>query len=383
MEANERNETRAQKRRRIREEIKSSRVARLGDGNPLVTVVVCVIALLALTGCIVLIMELRHWQQNAEVTTMEAEDHVPHGGGDERTPSELDEPVIDTVVFPLDDGEDYSAAAALVELKERLMAGEDLSAILRAVYVNDVVVGADGRFHFFPIDENLAMHEYDTERFVLDDRGILSYQDEDGNVLSRKGIDVSRYQLDIDWEKVAADGVEFAIIRLGFRGSSEGGLFIDPYYEANIEGALANGIDVGVYFFTQALNVEEAIEEAEFVLLHIGEYDLAYPVVIDIEMIETANPRTRNMTQDEWTEVAIAFCEHIIAAGYTPMIYGNLRSFMLMLDISRLEAYERWFAFFRTPIYFPYQHSIWQYTDRGQVDGIEGPVDLNIGFWQP
>jgi GH25 family lysozyme M1 (1,4-beta-N-acetylmuramidase) len=115
-------------------------------------------------------------------------------------------------------------------------------------------------------------------------------------------------------------------------------------------------------------------------LEHLAGYELTYPVVIDVEAISTTNPRTQDMTREEWTNVTIAFCERIKEAGHTPMIYGNLRSFFLMLDMSRLEAYEKWFAYFRTPIYFPYAHSIWQYTEKGKVDGIDTDVDLNVGF---
>jgi len=348
--------------------------------NLFVTIVVCLIALASLTGCIFLILENQQIknEMNEFIPVMgQIEDGVfgnqEDSVRDEQTRDELgnhSELNIHT----------HLATDVLDELKERVAAGEDFSAILRALLVDDIVVGADGRFHFFPIDPTLRKHNYIADNFEFDDNGILAYTDGAGNIISQKGIDVSRYQLEIDWEKVAADGVDFAIIRVGFRGSTEGGLILDTYYEANIEGAIANGIDVGVYFFTQALNEEEALEEAEFVLEHIAGYDLAYPVVIDIEAISTTNPRTQFMTREEWTNVAIAFCERIKEAGYTPMIYGNLRSFFLMLDMARLEDYEKWFAFFRTPIYFPYEHSIWQYTERGRVDGIEEDVDLNVGF---
>ena len=355
----------------------------------LVTVLVCIIALAALTGCALLILENRHLKMAEDITAehmaadvreMEVDDPGLHTDMqdpymDTHMPDE-DTFIEDTYVAP----DTILTTDLLGEIKERIIRGEDISAIWRALFADDIVVGADGRFYFFPLDDKLERHDYVSENFILDDERVLTYQDENGNVLSQKGIDVSRYQLEIDWEKVAADGVEFAIIRLGYRGSSEGALVLDPYYEANIEGALANGMDVGVYFFTQALNEAEAIEEAEFVLEHIAGYTLTYPVALDVEAIETANPRTANMTREEWTDATIAFCEHIKAAGYTPMIYGNLRTFFLMLDMSRLESYEKWFAFYRTPIYFPYQHSIWQYTSTGRVDGIEGDVDLNVGM---
>ena len=342
-------------------------------GNLFVSIIICLIALASLTGCIYLI--LQNQQMKEEMT-----EFIPVMGPIEDGVFGNQEDSVSSEPSRLTGDEIILASDVLDELRRRVSEGEDISAILRALFVDDIVVGADGKFHFFPINRTLKMHDYVPERFVVDDKGIMAYTDESGNIISQKGIDVSRYQLDIDWEKVAADGVEFAIIRLGFRGSTEGALVLDTFYEANMEGALAAGIDVGVYIFTQALNEEEAIEEAEFVLEHIAGYDITYPVVIDIEAISTANPRTRYMTQDEWTNVAIAFCERIKEAGYTPMIYGNLRSFFIMLDMERLEDYEKWFAFFRTPIYFPYAHSIWQYTERGSVDGIEGDVDLNVGF---
>ena len=356
-------------------------------GSLIATIAVCIIALAALTGCILLILENQQLKDNNEAIPVMAQIEDDVFGNQEASvnddPGSLghseDELDLNQQLL-LENIASLAAADVLDELKERVAAGEDFSAILRAMLKDDIVVGAEGRFYFFPISDAFEKHDYDTERFVLDDDGILAYTDENGDIISQKGIDVSRYQLDIDWPKVAADGVDFAFIRLGFRGSSEGALVLDTYYEANIAGATANGIDVGVYFFTQALNEEEAIEEAEFVLEYLAGYELTYPIVIDVEAISTSDPRTQDMTQEEWTNVTIAFCERIKEAGHTPMIYGNLRSFFLMLDMSRLEAYEKWFAYFRTPIYFPYAHSIWQYTEKGKVDGIDTDVDLNVGF---
>lgn len=364
--------------------IKEKRLKKLKrreSGNLFVTIIICLIALASLTGCIYLILENHRMSGEAIPVMGQIEDGV--FGNQEDSVREEDEmanpgELMDRVL--LENAADLSGADVLNDLMMRLMAGEDIPGILRAIYPDHMVVAAEGRYYFFPILEDLKKHNYQRDNFEISDSGILSYHDDDGNIISQKGIDVSRYQETIDWSRVANDGVDFAIIRAGFRGSSEGGLIVDTYFEANMEGALENGIDVGVYFFTQALNEEEAIEEAEFVLELIDGYDITYPVVIDVEAIETTNPRTRYMTQEEWTNVAIAFCERIKEAGYTPMIYGNLRSFFLMMDMSRLEDYEKWFAFYRTPIYFPYEHSIWQYTSRGRVDGIEGDVDLNVGF---
>ncbi len=362
-----------------------------GSLNLIMTVILCVIALGALTGCIILLLENLQLKQVSEVMALTEESGLTEAiteadiaGQDtsivsaEKTYSEEEVQEISEALA--EQAADEAADEVLNRLKTQLVDGEDFSAILREFYPEEIVVVASGSYHFIPVSESLKKHSYNKDLFILDDQEILTYQDADGNVLSQKGIDVSRYQGDIDWGKVAGDGVEFAIIRLGIRGSAEGTLVLDPSFDQNMQGAAANGIDTGVYFYTQALDEAEAVEEAEFVLEHLSGYDIAYPVVLDVEYIETADPRTKDMTQEDWTKVTIAFCERIKDAGYTPMIYGNLRSFMLMLDMEQLEQYEKWFAFFRTPIYFPYEHSIWQYSNKGQIDGINGDVDLNISM---
>ena len=148
----------------------------------------------------------------------------------------------------------------------------------------------------------------------------------------------------------------------------------------NIKGALRNDIEVGVYFFTQAINEEEAREEARYVLDALEPYEVNYPVVIDVEAVSNADARTKDLTVEERTQYCITFCEMIKEAGYTPMIYGNMKTFMLMLDIEQLEEYEKWVAFYDEPMYYPYAFKIWQYTDEGKVAGITGDVDLNISF---
>ena len=148
----------------------------------------------------------------------------------------------------------------------------------------------------------------------------------------------------------------------------------------NIEGALGAGIKVGVYFFSQAITIEEAVEEAEFVIDKIKAYDITYPVIYDTEEIVNDNSRAEGLSKEERTEIAIAFLERVKKAGYTPVIYANLRWFTMYLDIPKLEAYDKWYAYYDKELYFPYRISMWQYTESGQVAGIEGSVDLNISF---
>lgn len=148
----------------------------------------------------------------------------------------------------------------------------------------------------------------------------------------------------------------------------------------NIEGALNAKIKVGVYFFSQAITIEEAVEEAEFVIENIKKYDITYPVIYDTEEIVNEDSRADGLSKEERTEIAVAFLERVKKAGYTPAIYANLRWFTMSLDISELDAYDKWYAYYDKELYFPYKISMWQYTENGQVDGINGSVDLNISF---
>ena len=206
---------------------------------------------------------------------------------------------------------------------------------------------------------------------------------ENGVICSRKGIDVSKYQGDIDWKKVAADGVEFAYIRLGCRGyGSSGTLIMDEYFHKNMKGALGQNLQVGAYFFSQAVNVEEAMEEAKMVVKELEAYkDQIYsPIAIDIETVEGQKARQDVLTKEERTQVCIAFCEYIKEAGYTPMVYGDLETFSELLDVEQLAEYEFWLCETDEKLTFPYHFNLWQYSHKGKVSGIKGDVNLNISI---
>ncbi len=244
-----------------------------------------------------------------------------------------------------------------------------------------LITGDLGERLLIRVREEIEKHNYAAEGFVKDDAGQYTYW-ENGEQVSLKGVDVSKYQENIDWKKVAADGVEFAIIRLGFRGMGTNGTCeLDPYFKQNIEGAKAAGIDVGVYFFTQAKTVEEAKEEARFVIDNLKGYDITWPVVFDTEEITSyAAARANALSIETRTACAKAFLEEIKAAGYTPMLYANTRWSILDLDLAQLSDYDFWYAYYGDDIYYPYQFSMWQYTSSGKVDGIKGNADLNISF---
>ena len=243
------------------------------------------------------------------------------------------------------------------------------------------ITGDLGERLLIRVREEIEKHNYAEEGFVKDTAGQYTYT-ENGQTVSIKGVDVSKYQENIDWKKVAADGVEFAIIRLGFRGMGTNGTCeLDPYFKQNIEGAKAAGLDVGVYFFTQATTVAEAKEEAQFVIDNLKGYDITWPVVFDTEEITSyAAARANKLSKEVRTECTKAFLEEIKAAGYTPMLYANTRWSILNLDLAQLGDYDFWYAYYGDDIYYPYQFSMWQYTSSGKVDGIKGSADLNISF---
>ncbi len=267
----------------------------------------------------------------------------------------------------------------LGEIRVQLADGQSTLETLRPLYPDDVVLVSGGKYHFVPIRRDLAQHGYLQENLQVLENGRFQYM-ENGQVVSHMGIDVSKYQGKIDWEKVAADGVEFVFLRLGLRGYESGKLVEDETFQANIQGALAHGIKVGVYFFSQAITVEEAIEEANFVLERIAPYKIECPVVFDVEKVNSSTARMNQLTPQQRTDVTIAFLDTIQAAGYKPMFYHNMETALLLLELDRLEGYERWFAYYGEELYYPYAYGVWQYTEKGRVNGIGGEVDMNIAF---
>lgn len=296
-------------------------------------------------------------------------------GGIVYTQEEVDSMVTAAVTNAIDNAD----SELLQILQSRLENGDGTMTILRDLYPEHVVMLDSGQYYFLPLQEDLAMNTYIDENFIVEENGMVSYQ-EDGEVLTRKGIDVSKYQGEIDWEAVKNDGIDYAIIRVGIRGYSEGGILEDEFFRQNIEGAIANGIPVGVYFFTQAVNEAEALEEADFVIGMLQGYELTYPVYLDIEDVKKESCRTNGLTVEERTNNAKVFLERIREAGYEPALYGNMKSFLLMVDLASLEQYDKWFAGYTLPIYYPYEYKMLQYSEKGKVAGIPAAVDINICF---
>ncbi len=244
----------------------------------------------------------------------------------------------------------------------------------KKIYFKDPVYGDI----YLPVYADVPACTYAQENVIR--RNGMTYYLEDGGITSFFGIDVSAHQKDIDWETVKAAGVDFAMIRLGYRGYGSGELVPDENFDKNVQGALDAGIDVGVYFFSQAITEKEAVEEANMTIAMLGDYEITYPVVYDWEVITGDQARTDKMPVEMLTKCTVAFCDKIAEAGFTPMVYQNKRTSLFKLALQDVAKYDFWLAEYGDEATFYYNYDIWQYTDEGRIPGIEGDVDLNICF---
>lgn len=191
------------------------------------------------------------------------------------------------------------------------------------------------------------------------------------------GIDVSSHQQEIDWGQVREAGIEFAMIRLGYRGYKTGVITADEYAAANLEGARAAGLQVGAYFYSQAISPEEAREEAAFALEILGDFRLDFPLAYDWEYV-SEEARTGEAQSRLVTDCALAFCEVVERAGHQPMVYFNPYWGTMYFELTELEQYPFWLAMYDTERRYPYRVEMWQYTAKGSVPGIQGNVDIDL-----
>ena len=227
--------------------------------------------------------------------------------------------------------------------------------------------------------EGVPVNTLNNDNFTADVN--FKYYNENGKAASLEGIDISSYSGDVDWEKVKASGIDFAIIRVGGRGYGDAGeMYPDDKAIEYINGAKDVGIKVGAYFFSQAVTTAEAIEEADYVKEILGDIKLDFPVAYDWEIIKDDEARTDSVSAAKATECARAFCDRIKEHGYTPMLYSPSRELYFKYDLSRLSDIDIWYCEYANVPTFYYEFSMWQYSASGTVDGIDGAVDLNICF---
>lgn len=232
-----------------------------------------------------------------------------------------------------------------------------------------------GESYQVEIHPDWEKHPYNYEH-LSKDGAFYSYEDE--TYTSKAGIDVSKYQGQVDWQAVKDAGADFVFLRMGYRSYGSGELNLDPMFVTNIEGATAAGLDVGVYFFSQAINEAEAVEEADYVLSNLKGYDLQMPIVYDPETIRDDVARTDGVTGEQFTKNALAFCKEVEEAEEHPMVYCNMLWEAYELDLQQLENLEIWYADYEALPQTPYNYTIWQYTQTGSCPGVNGSVDKNL-----
>lgn len=241
-----------------------------------------------------------------------------------------------------------------------------------------LVQRADGTEEWVLISPYLPKHDYDFTRLVCQSDLMKYYVD--GKQVSFVGVDISKYQDYVDFVKLKKAGIDFVMIRVGARGYGTGQLVLDDYYYDNIKRASDAGLRIGLYFSSQAITQEEALEEAYMVLENIGDYQIDYPIAFDMELVANDTARIEALSKAEKTAIAKVFLDTIKEAGYVGMLYGNKEWLIKEIDMSKLTAYDVWLSQMADIPDYPYRFAMWQYKDNAAIDGISGYARLNISF---
>lgn len=242
------------------------------------------------------------------------------------------------------------------------------------------VTNRDGTEEWVMLNPYLKKNTYDFTN--LEEKAGLRRYMENGKKISYVGVDLSKQNGDVNFNSMKAAGVDYVMIRLGGRGYSTGQISLDENFKKNIEGAAAAGLDIGVYFYSQAISQEEAIQEVNFVIQNLEPYraNVKYPIAFDMEFVANDMARIDSLTKDEKTNIATSFLESVKAAGYVPMIYGDKEWLIKEIDLARLQSYDVWLVQEQELPDYPYQFTMWQYSTEGVVNGVSGDANLNISF---
>lgn len=240
------------------------------------------------------------------------------------------------------------------------------------------IINKDGESEWIEINPKWKRNTYDFTNLVS--KNDLLHYYSDGKQVSYLGVDLSKYQKQVDFAAIQNEGIDFCMIRVGARGYETGTIQEDEKYQEFMKGAKEVDMPVGLYFFSQAVTEEEAIEEADFIISRIGDYKISYPIAYDMEFIENDTSRVETLTKNEKTRIALAFLNRIETAGFTGMLYGNKEWLLTRIDLSKFDKFDIWLTEEDNIPDYPYMYSMWQYTRQGEVYGIDGYVDLNISF---
>ncbi len=353
------------------------------------TLVSAIVAVTLFVGAILVVVLLMNGRK--ETANGGGADRPPQPIGTEDTPllgeADADEAPMPTVgvLSPedLDFWDKYPTESAEETVEESVPAepekpAETASADPSADGKHTLVQYADGKEEWVLISPYLPKNDYDFTKLVCQSDRMKYYVD--GKQVSFVGVDVSKYQDYIDFVKVKKDGIDFVMIRVGARGYGTGQLTLDDFFYDNLKRASDAGLRIGLYFSSQAVTEEEAVEEANMVLENIGDYAIDYPIAFDMELVPNDTARIDVLSRTEKTKIAKAFLDTIQAAGYMGVLYGNKEWLIKEIDLSKLTSYDVWLSQIADIPDYPYRFSMWQYKDDAAVDGIAGYARLNISF---
>lgn len=348
------------------------------------TVVTAIVAVTLFVGAILVVVLLMNYKQTAHkqnTQETQAEATETESAGEKPNYPDTDEILTGSTLTP-DDFDFWDKYPE--ETKESAPTEEEEKP--EKTVVNDpaadgkhtLVKYADGKEEWVLISPYLPKHEYDFTKLVCQS-DLMKYY-EVGKLVSFVGADISKYQDYVDFVKLKKAGVDYVMLRVGARGYGSGQLVLDDYFTENIKRATDAGLEIGVYFFSQAITKEEAVEEANMVLENIKDYKITYPVAFDMEPVTNDAARIDNLSKSEKTDIAIAFLDTVKKAGYKPMVYGNKEWLIKQIDLSKLTEYDVWLSQQEDVPDYPYKFSMWQYSTDADIDGIAGYANLNISF---
>ena len=237
-----------------------------------------------------------------------------------------------------------------------------------------------GKKTYYEIIKDAPKNDYDLAGSLSRDsvNGLLSYKDNKREAV--KGVDLSKYNGTVDFAKLKENGIGFAMLRLGSRGYGTGSISLDEKFVEYAQNAQLSGILIGAYFYSQAVNETEAIEEANYIVGAVSGFNVKYPIAIDMEKVESDEARTDKLTNKERTAIVKAFCDAVKGYGYKPVIYASREMLIADLNLEELTDYDVWLADDNIPTDYPYRFGMWQYDKKGKIDGITGDIDLDISF---
>ena len=344
-------------------------------------VLLCSVTLLALAGSVLFFLQTR----NAVKEKNELADRLEAVEGDRKTLYTEDE-VREKVEQAKSGAGEAERRKILMQIQSDMESGGSTASMLRGLFSNDLVVVSGGKYYFYPILHSVSKNAFQSADFSLSDDGRLQYTGKD-KVTLQSGVEVSEKNGDIDWNLVSEDDIAFAMVCAGGRltsdvdGKEAGSIVADEKLKDNVSGAYEAGLNAGVYYVLGAASEEEAEEEAERLIQHLEPVHsmLTYPVAVWVN-VPAETDRTAGQSRADWTGYVLSFCESLEEAGYQPMIYGNLASFVMMLNLEDLEKYSKWISNPGAGLYFPYQFSMWQYSTSGTVHGISTEVGLDVSL---